>query len=234
VWAGGSVSRGIHRLKLHGAGAMCGTLRLRAPPGLTMVVRGPLSLKGPLTAHVASSGGVGAGDEWLAEGVLRCALAARADGGEGGGQGGGEGGGQGGGEGGGQGGGEGDAAGSAVDVSDRPPPTPGSLSPPTAGVIMGTYCELHGASASDEVQRAHGEAAGLELADGAQLDLEEGSALWVDGSAGVAPPAGQQRASVRVSKGGRLELFGRAELSLSGEAALEPVPPRVLAQVVHS
>jgi hypothetical protein len=197
---------------------MCGTLRLRAPPGLTMVVRGPLSLKGPLTAHVAPSGGVGAGDEWLAEGVLRCALAARADGGEGGGQG----------------GGEGDAAGSAVDVSDRPPPTPGSLSPPTAGVIMGTYCELHGASASDEVQRAHGEAAGLELADGAQLDLEEGSALWVDGSAGVAPPAGQQRASVRVSKGGRLELFGRAELSLSGEAALEPVPPRVLAQVVHS
>ena len=246
VWAGGSISRGTHRLKLHGPVAANGGVRLRSPPGLTLVIRGPLTLQGPLTAQVAPSGGLGAGDEWLAEGVLRCTLAARAV--------------------------VGDPYAATLDVSDAADvsnaadardacrdaaaasqagvsgvgsgggsgaPSGASVAPAAsvsaARVILGAYCELHGAHAGGEVQRAPSEAACLELADGAKLQVYEGGGVWVDGSGGVESPDGQEgAASVLVGKGARLELFGLAELTINGEAGLEPVPPRVLAQVVHS
>lgn len=75
LWAGGAVSRGTHRLKLHGPTVLKGSVRLRSPPGLTLVVRGPLSLSGPLTARVGPAPGASTADQWLAEGVLRCGLA---------------------------------------------------------------------------------------------------------------------------------------------------------------
>lgn len=214
VWAGGSVSRGTHRIKLQGPCALRGTVRLRAPPRLTMVVRGPLTLEGPMLAHVAPSGGLGAGDEWLAEGVLRCVLAVRADGSGADGKGGEM------------------SDGAAIDVSDEL--CAASRGAITTSVIAGSYCELHGACASEEVQRAHSEAACVELAAGDRIEIGEGGSIWVDGSAGVAPPAGKPAASVLVPEGARLEMFGRAELMLSGEAAIEPAPPRMLAQVVHA
>ena len=201
VWAGGSVSRGTHRLKLHGPTAVTGCARLRSPPGLTLVIRGPLTLTGPLVAHVTPSGGLGAGDEWLAEGVLRCSLAARA--------------------------GAAAAPPQAVDVSD------GVAASASASMIPSSYCELHGAQASDEVQRAGSEAPCLELPEGARLQIYEGGSVWIDGSAGVEPPAGQAKASALIEKGSRLEIYGLADLTVTGETALAPAPPRKLAQIIH-
>lgn len=209
VWAGGSVSRGTHRLKLQGPTSVTGCARLRSPPGLTLVMRGPLTLVGPLVAHVAPSGGLGAGDEWLAEGVLRCTLASRPAPR-----------------------GSATTADAPMDVTDHS--AAAAAAPPDSVVLPGTYCELHGAQASEEVQKAATEAACLELPEGAKIQIFEGGSLWVDGSAGVEPSSGEPKASALIEKGGRLELFGLADLTMTGQTAIEPAPPRMLAQVIHS
>lgn len=206
LWAGGSISRGTHRLKVHGPAALTGSARLRSPPGLTLVIRGPITLAGPLKAHVAPRGGLGAGDEWLAEGILRCTLSARASG-------------------------VSATSGSesvAQDISD------GATATAAAGdAVSSAFCELHGATASDEVQRSEAEASALELEEGTKLQIFEGGSLWIDGSAGVEPPPGQTKASVLIEKEARLEVYGLADLTITGEAALAPAHPRKLAQIIH-
>jgi len=223
VWAGGSISRGTHRLKVQGGAALRGTIRFRAPPGVTLCVRGPLSLHGPLRVRLCGAGAEhdAIGDCWLTEGVLRCGLRRLADDDEGGGEGG-EGGADG--AGGGGGGGEAAAAAAAADAA-----------------LGGAFCELHGATAEDEVQRAAGEACTIELAAGSSLTLHEGAAVWTDGSSGVEPATaaaaaaagGGTEAALLVPKEGRLDLVGRGRLELSGPAALAPVPPKILWQVIH-
>jgi hypothetical protein len=119
-----------------------------------------------------------------------------------------------------------------MDVTDHS--AAAAAAPPDCVVIPGTYCELHGAQASEEVQKAATEAACLELPEGAKIQIFEGGSLWVDGSAGVEPSSGQPKASALIEKGGRLELFGLADLTMTGQTAIEPAPPRMLAQVIHS
>ena len=210
IWAGGAASRGTHRLKLHGPVMVRGEMRLRSPPGLTLLLRGPLTLTGPLQAHVARAAGVGGGDEWLTEGVLRCALCANE---------------------------ESAAVGEATPEANE---ATAAAAAATMEALRGAFCELHGASAAEEIERAAGEACAIELSEDSKLEIKEGGALWVDGSAGVAPaagvppPAGGASGSALVAAKGRLEAFGYAELQLTGPTALMPTVPRVLAQVVHT
>lgn len=206
VWAGGSVSRGTHRLKVQGGAALRGTLRFRAPPGVTLVVRGPLTLHGPLRARVcgAAAANEAIGDCWLTEGVLRCGLRRLDDDDEEGGEGG---------------GGGGSEAAAAADSA-----------------LGAAFCELHGATAEDEVTRAAGEACAIELAANSSITLHEGAAVFTDGSSGIEPAAavgGGAEAALLVPKEGRLDLVGRGRLELSGPAALAPAPPKILCQVIH-
>ena len=205
MWAGGSISRGTHRLKFHGPAAFTGCARLRSPPGLTLVIRGPLTLVGPLKANLIPRGGLGAGDEWLTEGVLRCTLSARAIGPLGA------------------------TESSAQDISDG-----GAAAAAAGDAASSAFCELHGAQASDEMQRSEAEASALELEEGSKLQIFEGGSLWVDGSAGVEPPPGQAKASVLIEKQARLEVYGLANLTITGETALAPAHPRKLAQIIHA
>ena len=194
---------------MHGGAALHGRLRFRAPPGATLVVRGPLVLHGPLRARLAPPSGAAVvlGDCWLAEGVLRCGLLPLAP----------------------------------LPPSSQPMEAGGAAGSggeagalEAAEALAGAFCELHGASAADEVrilvvpwnphgntprpplatsrpplptprlhrsthvpysracvapqvERAAGEACALELGEGSTLTLEEGASLWVDGSSGVEP-----------------------------------------------
>jgi len=178
VWAGGAVSRGNHRLQVAGPFTAKGKVRWRSFPGLTLCIRGPLALHGPLHAVVAPEGDA-AGSTWLEEGVLRCTLAAAGVG----------------------------------EISSH------------------VFCELHGMSAAEEVQRAEGEACALELAEGSFISIQEGGCVYVDGSSGLEPLADASGGSIEVVAGGRFELFGLARLELACPTALMPAPPRILAQV---
>ena len=113
--------------QVHGGAALHGRLRFRAPPGATLVVRGPLVLRGPLRARLAPPSGaaVALGDCWLAEGVLRCGLLPLAP----------------------------------LPPSSQPMEAEGAAGSggeagalEAAEAVAGAFCELHGASAADEVR----------------------------------------------------------------------------------
>lgn len=173
IWAGGQISKGSHRLQLVGPCTSVGAVRFRSPGGLSLCIRGPLTLTGPLRAVVAAVPGYA----WLDEGVLRCTL---------------------------------------VDLDSQN--------------STEAYCELHGAEASEELERAPGEACALELPEGSVLSIDQGGCVCIEGSCGV-DQIGADPPGVTLEQKGQLELCGLGRLELLGVVAFRPAGGRILAQV---